>query len=226
MLVAALAAAGLAARLPPIPVALVALWAAWPLPATAVGGPALLVWFWRKRTRAKPQPPDEAVFCSGLAAELRAGSSLRLALDAAADRTPSADLNAVARMAASGAPVATVANHLEVALPSNGRHAALAFQVAADTGAGAAAVFTRLAVRAARVAELRRERHALTAQARLSALVVGAAPAVAVVVMIAGGRGRIFLDAGPAGVAIASVGLALLIAGLGAVAWMLKAAER
>jgi Flp pilus assembly protein TadB len=83
-----------------------------------------------------------------------------------------------------------------------------------------------LSLSAARAAELQRERKTLTAQARLSALVVGAAPLLAVAVVLLGDRGSVFLDGGPAGAVIAGVGLTLVAAGLAVVVWMLRGAER
>jgi Flp pilus assembly protein TadB len=222
----AITAAVLSGGAPPLAAGMVALTVVSPLPVLAVCMPASLLWLWWRRRHIVVSRPDEVVFYSAIASELRAGLSLRLALAAAADRAKDSDLQRLARAAVGGSSVGRVAIALQGAMPRNGRHAARAFQIAADTGAGAAAVFTRLATRAAREKEVRRERRMLTAQARLSALVVGAMPLLAVAVMFLSGRGSALLDGTPVGTAITVVGLGLVGGGLTVVVWMLRAAGK
>lgn len=216
------AAAGL-----PIGVALFAvLVATSPTVAIVVGPIWLLVWGWRRRSPSAA-PPDEAEFCSAIAAELRAGAALREALATAADQHDIPTMGAVARAARAGAPPKTVGRYLHEALPVNGRHASLAFRLAADTGAGSADVFNRLAARAAWSRELDRERDGLTAQARLSAYVVGGAPLVVAALLFA--TGHISLGGstgGSLGVLVAALGLGLVGAGMGVVWLLLKMAAR
>ena len=184
--------------------------------------PAAIVWVSRRWAGSSVEV-DEAVFCAAMAAELHAGASLRHALAAAAERDSApalAALAAPARAAVAGVPASQIASGLERALPVNGRHAALAFQLAAETGSGGAAVFTRLATRATQAAESKRERDAFTAQARFSAVVVGGAPIMIVVLLLGTGRLGVMRDAGTVGIAIMVCGLSLIGAGL-IVVWAL-----
>jgi len=219
MLVTALTLSALLAGAPPAAVALVAVVVASPPIALLLGGPAAIVWVLRRRARPSGEV-DEAVFCAAMAAELHAGASLRHALAAAAARDFSPALTAPARAAVAGVPASRIALGLQQALPVNGRHAALAFRLAADTGSGGAAVFTRLAARATQAAESKRERDALTAQAKFSAVVVGGAPIIIVILLLVTGRLGAMHDAGTVGIAIAVSGLTLIGAGL-IVVWAL-----
>lgn len=147
---------------------------------------------------------------AAIAAELRAGSSLRHALATAADGH--AELSRAGYLAQAGAPMSRVVD----AIGSDPRLRA-AIVVAAESGGRAALVFSRLADRVAAETEEARQRRVLTAQARLSAAVVAALP---LVWLIVGGVGRIrTLVAAGAG-AIAGVGLLLESIGL-ALVWRL-----
>ena len=130
------------------------------------------------------------------------------------------------RLALAGAPAAAVAARLESALPANGRHIGVAFQLAAETGAGAVPVFQRLAERAGRVAEISRERAVLTAQAKLSAAVVGGAPVAVVVVLLASGRAAVLTEGGSVGLMVGVVGVGLVASGLAVVWVMLRRSAR
>ena len=168
----------------------------------------------------------EARFCTTMAEELRAGASLRVALQGACQHEPSLRLERLARQAAAGLPMDTLARRLEPALPRNGKLAAAALVIAADTGASGAAVFDTLGLRAVAVDDVARERRTATAQARLSALVVGAAPVLIVAALLLSGRASALLEAGAVGWVILSVGLALEVAGLALVGLMLWRAAR
>ena len=169
-------------------------------------------------------PDDEARYLEGVAAELRAGASPRAAVEGAAGRAPSLNLWRVVRLASVGRPVPEVAGALSEALPANGRLAAAAFRLATETGARAADVFADLAVRAVEAGDLIRERRALTAQARLSAALVGGAPIAGVALLVVSGRASALLDS-TGGRTIGAIGLALLVAG-GLVVWaMVRRAE-
>jgi Flp pilus assembly protein TadB len=219
MLMTPLLLAAAIAGVPPQAMGLVVVGALSPSAALVLGFPAGLMW-WRRKHPSRNEPIDEAAFCSGVAAELRAGASLRHALAAAAERDPAQRLAAPVRAALAGAPAGEVAARLQEALPINGRHAALAFRLASSTGAGAAAVFTRLAAGANAAAESRRERNALTAQARLSAMVVGGAPIGTVAVLLATGRLDTLGSSGGIGVAVGAIGLGLVGLGL-AIVWVM-----
>jgi tight adherence protein B len=182
----------------------------------------------RRRSAAavRAQPGDEVAFLHALASELRSGSSLRSAVDAAAAGAPRLPLQQAARLATAGLPASQVAGAVAAALPVNGRLVGAALALTAATGARAADVFEALALRAAEAGELERERRAGTAQARLSALVVGLAPFGFAIVMLVGGRGSVLIEAGPVGIIVLAVGFGLQLAGLGIVWWMLQGAAR
>ena len=179
-----------------------------------------------KSRRDRTKPADEVALLNGLAAELRAGASLRMALTAAADRVPTLDLARAIRLAGAGMSPVDLADELAHALPINGRLVGAAFRLAATSGARSAAMFEQLALRAAEAGELMRERRSLTAQARLSAGVVGGAPIAVAFLLLTTGRAQALLDAGPLGYAIVMVGLGLELVGLAAVAAVLRRAER
>jgi tight adherence protein B len=182
----------------------------------------------RRRTAmvGRAQPGDEVAFLHALASELRSGSSLRSAVDAAAESASRLPLDTAARLATAGLPASDVAAAVAGALPVNGRLVGAAFTLAAATGARAADVFEALAIRAAEAGELVRERRAVTAQARLSALVVGLAPVGVAVLMLAGGRGSTLLESGGIGVLVLAIGFGLQLTGLAMVWWMLRGAAR
>ena len=177
-----------------------------------------------RRRRGRAGPEAEAAFHTAVASELRGGGSLRFALrDAAAD-VPALDLSGAVRYLAAGAPAGAVAVRLAAGLPSTGRAAAAAMELAAASGARAASVFEVLAERAAFEAELAREQQALTSQARLSALIVGGGPLLFGVGLLATGRAGVLLDHGAAGIAAGVIGLGLELAGLLAVALLMRRA--
>lgn len=207
-----------------------------PLPAVAVMAAALwqpmlllvAIPCWlllhRHRQRAEwPDADDEARFLRSLASELAGGASLRGALAVAADRAPRLELDSAARMATSGLPAHRVADSLAASLPVNGRLAGAAWLLAARSGGPAVAVAHDLAALAAEEGALRRERRSLTAQARASAWVVAALPAVLLAAMFGGGR--LSVD-DPALVPILAIGLTLQAAGVAVVVWMLRRAEQ
>jgi tight adherence protein B len=222
MVKVALLAIGIAAGLPSLTLgaAAAAMWHPWLILA---GAPVWAAVEHRRRRDLRPGPDDEAAFLRSLAAELDGGASLRVALAVAADRAPRLDLAEAARLATAGLPAERVAASVEAALPVNGRLTSAAWLLAASSGAPAAAVAQSLAVLAADEGALRRERRALTAQARASAWVVGALPAVLLAAMVAGGRLSV---SDPSLTPVLVVGLGLQVAGVAAVVWMLRRADR
>jgi tight adherence protein B len=172
----------------------------------------------RLRGRARRRlPAAEADFLRGVAGEVDAGASIRQAVIAAADRAPALDLAAAVRLAAAGRPAPDVARCLQAALPLNGRLAAAAYQMVAETGARASDVFAGLAVRAADSGDLERERRALTAQTRLSAWLVGGLPVAVTVVLGATGRGPGLTGAGGL---LTALGMGMIGLG-GMVVWLM-----
>ncbi|MGH8934985.1 MAG: type II secretion system F family protein [Acidimicrobiia bacterium] len=185
-----------------------------------------LVWHWQARRRTRSPVGAEAAFLQGMAAELGAGASLRAALESAATRAPELPLAKAVRLARAGRPAAEVAGGLAEALPENGPMAGLAFRTAASTGAKAGAVLAGLALRAAEEDELARERRALTAQARLSAWLVGGAALAVPIVLVATERAELLVESGRAGLVLLAAGLGLELLGVLMVWWMLGRAER
>ncbi len=179
----------------------------------------------RMRNRGERGPGDEADLLRGISAELAAGASLRSAVVAAADRTPALDLGPAVRLAHVGFPASRIGEALRSALPLNGRLVAAAFRLAATTGGKAAGIMSTLAVRADDVGALARERRALTAQARLSAWVVGGAPLLLLVVLAATGRLSGLLS-DPVGRLVLIAGGALELAGAAVVVLMIRKAGR
>jgi Flp pilus assembly protein TadB len=185
-----------------------------------------LVRHWRARRRGPSPLGAEAAFLQGMAAELRAGASLRAALESAATRVPELTLARAVRLARAGRPAAEVADALAEALPENGPVAGLAFRTAASTGAEAAAVLSGLALRAVEEDELARERRALTAQARFSAWLVGGAALAVPIVLLATGRAELLVESGRAGLFLLALGLGLELLGALMVWGMLWRAEQ
>ncbi|MCP3998136.1 MAG: hypothetical protein GY722_24210 [bacterium] len=165
----------------------------------------------RLRRMPRSRPIDEERFHAAVHSELQAGASLRSAISAAAQDLP--ELAGIHRAAVSGHPMDEVAAALLV-LPNTGSEARVAVRVADLSGGRAADVFLRMADRAAAAADLDRQRRILTAQARLSAAIVGGLPFVW---LLFGGVGRLraLVDngggaIGVAGIVMEAVGVALV----------------
>jgi len=184
---------------------------------------AVAVWalysVWGRRHTSEAD--TEAAFLTALAAELRGGASLRLALSEAITRAPHG-LEPAARLARAGMPMPTIAPLLRDGLEYNGVTAAAALELSTLSGARTAAVFEGLAERATETAQLERERRAATTQARLSAWVVGLAPLVFTALVLAGGGiGPLDRFRG-AGAAVIAAGVLLELAGLAVVGLILR----
>lgn len=222
MLIIVLAAVAMVAGVHPLLVAVAVVATVQPgLFLAAAAGWA--IYAWSQRRRALASPDDEATFLRALAAELRSGASLRPALAEAAEAAPPLDLAGPVRLAVAGIPMDLVAGELERSLPVNGRLAGAAFRLSSWSGARVAAVFDTLASRAADIAELSREQSAATVQARLSAAVVGLAPLVMSLLLLATGHVAI---RGPVAATIVAAGITLEVAGLGLVVLIIRRANR
>ncbi len=173
--------------------------------------------------RRRPEVIDEVRFLSAIAADLRAGASVRSAIAAAASGESDPMLQTVSRLALAGAPFSEVAESLGN-LPVNGRRVSAALRVVEEVGGRSARVFAGLADRALAEAGLARERRVLTTQVRMSAAVVGGLPIVS---LLAGGAGRIgtLAASGPGGVALATVGVLMQVTG-GALVWRMAQGAR
>lgn len=225
MLTVVLLAAGLAFGVHPAVVALAALASVEPrlvLVGAAVWGVVAAV----RRRRDPITPDDEATYFRALSAEMRAGASLRGALGEASHRVPTLSLGPAIRYADAGSPMSEVAESVTNRFPENGKLAAAAFRLSDWTGARVADTFEGLADRAAAAAELARERKAATAQARLSALVIGCAPIAFAMLLLVTGRGSGLMAHGMIGIIVLSAGLALELLGLIVVAVIIRRAGR
>ena len=225
MLTAVILAGGLAVGIHPV-VLVLAVLAAFEPRLVLVGAAAWAVVAAVRRRRALITADDEATYFRALSAELKAGASLRGALGEAADRVPGVTLDPAIRLAAAGAPMGEIADAVEGEFPENGRLAAAAFRLSDWSGAQVADTFAGLADRASASAELARERKAATAQARMSAIVIGTAPVAFAALLLATGRGPSFMAHGTIGVFILGIGLTLEVVGLLAVALIVRRADR
>ena len=224
MLTAVLLAAGLALGIHPAAVALAALASIEPrlvLVGAVMWGIVAAI----RRRKSRITPDDEAMYFRAISAELRAGASLRGAIGEALHRVPGLSLGPAVRYAEAGMPMSEIADAVETRFPENGRLAAAAFRLSDWSGARVADTFEGLAERAAESAELVRERKAATAQARLSALVVGIAPVAFATLLFATGRGSGLVGHGTIGVLVLGAGLALELIGLIVVAMIMRRAE-
>ena len=224
MLIAVLLAGGLFLGIHPVLLALAALAALEPH-LILVGAAVWAVVHAVRRRRNRVTPDDEATYFRALSAELKAGASLRGALGEAVDRVPALSLDRAVRFAAAGAPMSEIADVVQVQFPENGRLVGAAFRLSDWSGARVADTFAGLADRASVSAALARERRAATAQARMSAIVIGIAPVAFAALLLATGRGAGLLDHGVIGLVILGTGLALEVLGLIVVALIIRRAE-
>ncbi len=161
---------------------------------------------------------DEQQFYFAVHSELRAGASLRRAVATAALDQPGSLMDDIRQAAAPHQPAGALVSAVS-RLPQHGRRAALATEVAMESGGRAANVFLRLADRARVDSELALQRRTLTTQARLSAVIVGSLP---LLWLAFGGVGRLHTLIEQGGSIVAMVGVAM--EGLGVVlVWRMAA---
>ena len=177
----------------------------------------------RKLADRTSVPEMAAAVLRSVAAELRAGRSLRMALVDSARHEPRLDLGRMIRLAAAGRPMEQVADELSAARGLSAAGAAV--RVAALTGGSAVPVFGSLAADAADEAALQRERRELTVQARLSIAVVAGFPIVVLAYQIFSGQALGLIRRGPAGLGLLVGGVTLLGLGLAAVAILMRRAR-
>jgi tight adherence protein B len=181
-------------------------------------------WPWFQRARARrglarlidEQVPD---VLRSIAAAVRAGRSLTQALEIARDdaRPPiRAALDAAVAKVSVGVPLEQA---IEVFARAGGtdavRTAAETLALGHRAGGNFTAILDEAVAAAAERAQIARDRHAATANARMSAAVVGAMPA-AFYLLVGGGARAQLLDTlrSPIGVIVIGLGLALEAAGV------------
>jgi Flp pilus assembly protein TadB len=193
-------------------------------PLMALPAVALAVVRSRRAADRTSAPELVAVFLRSVAAELRAGRSLRVALVDSARLEPRLGLDRIVRVAAAGRPMDQVAD--EMATRRGMAVTATALRISAMTGGSAVPVFESLAVDATDEAALARERRELTVQARLSIAVVAGFPVAVLGYQVTSGRAMELVRQGSAGVALLVVGVGLLNLGLAVVAILMRRARR
>lgn len=219
MLSAVVLAAALVGRPPLIEPVLLLMGLWYPLPALAGLSLAVAI----SKFKTKPETQTEAMFLHAVSMELRAGANLRMAICEAARRNDDLDLVSAVRLAEVGAPTHTIADALQLGLPEYGDVTAAAVRTAGATGGRVAAVFESLAQVAAEDREMQRETKAATAQARVSAIIVGGMPLGFLAYQAASGRLAELLETG-VGVGVLVVGGTLLALGATSVVLMLRRA--
>lgn len=171
----------------------------------------------RWRMERRPEIDEQQYFLA-VYGELRAGASLRNAIAIAASAQPGA-LAADIHCAAAGHEPMTVVCDFLGRLPEMGSAAAMATRVGVESGGRAADVFLRLADRSRVNAHLQRRRKTLTAQARLSAAIVGAMP---LLWFVFGGWSRLDMLIARGGGIIAAAAIGMEALGV-ALVWRLAA---
>lgn len=200
---------------PLIPVVVLAFALLQPLPALVlVGAHAVL------RRRRDPVESPAALFCSAIADELRAGASTRAAVTAAAESAPFPGLGS----ADTGAPIDDVARTVATAFPEIGPEISACISRSSTTGSPAADLFDEVAELARVESELRREVRTALAPARITALILVAAPVVAVTMVLSGGDVSRYLATAPQRFAVAA-GLVMILGSFLVGAWMVRSAR-
>lgn len=205
MIVAVTLAAALAAGVDPRRLALLA--GAVYVPLVVAGLVALFVW--KSRPEGDGHP---ALFCEGVASELRAGASLRSALTTAATSVGSRPLSA-------GSPLAEVAAQVADEFPTIGEELRLTVINAGRAGSDPAALFDEIGSLALAQSEIRREIRMATAPGRATALVLVGAPLFYVGSRLgSGGLDRLLASSQQRFMAVLGLGLFLL--GLLSASWI------
>jgi tight adherence protein B len=184
-----------------------------------------LVAIWALHLSKREQPSRWSVdvrFSRGVADELRGGSSLRQALAVAAEEINEGGL---ARACRSGRPYDELASGVEACLSIIGPAAGAAIRIAGDSGGRVADAFEAIALLADDEQELRNERRVASAQARASALIIAALPALLLALLVGTGRVDVLLSGGPLAVGLMTVGFVLITVGLLAIWQMVRRAE-
>lgn len=125
------------------------------------------------RGRRSTPVPDVAAFVRGLAAAIRGGATLRIAIAGSRSTIVS---SAARRLAVSGAPMGDVGRALAEQMPVGGERLAAMCDMSERTGGSIAPALDRIATACDAAVARNRRRRIMLAQTRLSAWVVGVAP--------------------------------------------------
>ncbi len=170
-----------------------------------------------KQWSTRRDPFVEVIYLQAVAAEMRAGSSVRHALVAAAARVPELNLQRVTRLAMAGRPMPEVAEELCSGLGSSGELAAAAARIGASSGGQLAAAFSTLAAIQSDAIEVEREVRSSTATVRASMAVVAGLPVAGLGLGVLTGRLSAIVALGTGGVVVLLVGVGLLVTGSAAI---------
>lgn len=176
-----------------------------PVPASLLVAYAV----WRGR---RTEESRAASFCEAAGSELRAGSSLRRALEVSARSVGS---RVGAQLAASGASLTDVADAIAEDLPEIGPELSVILGPAQRSGARVADLFDEIGSVAIARDEIIAEVRMSTSPVRATVMVLGMAPPAYLAM-----RGGIPVYEGM-GAVLALAGAALFFLGLGAASWML-----
>lgn len=183
------------------------------LPFVVAGALAVVVWRGRPRSDVR-----SALFCEGVAAELRAGASLLDAMRSSA-RSVGIAGDAVGESAHS------VARVVSEKFSDIGNEVLLTVRNAARSGSDTAAIFDEIGSLALAQAEISREVRTATAPGRATALILTAAPLVYLISQLgSGGLGRLVASSQQRTVTL--IGLGLFLAGLGTACLVVWRASR
>ncbi len=186
----------------------------------AVGAPEaaaclVLVALVRAVRRARPAHDDAVLLLVRIAAELRAGSTLRAAVIHVADR--GGELAEAKVQAEAGRPMRLVLDAVTPALGRYGPISAAALRMASGTGGSVTPVVEQLVTQVMALDEIERERRAAMAPVLLQAAIVGGVPLVTLVAMVLSGRLVGIVAQGPWHAGMVVVGVLLVVVGAGVV---------
>lgn len=176
------------------------------LPYAVVGLIALVVWKSRAVEESRP-----ALFCEGVASELRSGATLR---DALTTSVTSVGARSHSLGLPSGSPMTEVAAIVASEFPNIGEELRLTIVNASRSGSDAAALFDEIGSLAIAQSEISREVRVATAPGKLTALVLVGAPMLFMASQLGSGDlGRLLASSEQRVVAL--IGLGVFALGLG-----------
>ena len=223
MLISAAVAVGIATGVPVIVVAGMGAATLEPRLALLVGAAALVAARWSHgHHRRDLVSAPEMSFHQSVAAELRAGASLRSALSRATDAVPELGMRRLARASEAGLPMPYLQAVMRECLPETGPATAAALSILEETGGHAISTFEGLALVAQDAATVDRDRRVSTAQVRASATLVGGIPLVFILFLAFTGRFGEVAGQAPAMLILGGLWLAIGAIWMG---WMLRSAR-